>query len=234
MPNEQKNIWEGNAMIKYISHYYDKIGFLFLEHIQMVSICIATSFSISLVLSVLITRKKWLAPFVINFFNIVFCIPSLVLFTLLIPLSGLGMTTGVIAVTLYNVCFLTRNIVIGFDSVDRSVIESAAAMGLSQTQILLSVEFPLALPFVVTAFRLGIIGTISMVTTAAAVNAGGIGELLFDGLRTQNWNKIIIGVALVSVLVLILNAVLIKAENHTTHKALGDDYALSAKKFRVG
>ncbi|MDR0852085.1 MAG: ABC transporter permease [Clostridiales Family XIII bacterium] len=208
-------------MIDYLTKHYDKVLGLLLEHLEIVLFSVALSFVIAMLLVALIHRLKFLYPIVINFFNMCFSIPSLVLFTFLVPFSGLGTKSAIIATVIYNLCVLTRNILSGFDSVDHAVIEAAYGIGLTRWQTFLSVELPLALPIIITGIKLAFIMSVSLVVLATAIGAGGMGALLFDGMRTQNWNKVLIGMIVVTVMVFLFNMIFSLIEKWALRRATG-------------
>jgi osmoprotectant transport system permease protein len=209
-------------MIEYLQKHGDKVTGLLIEHLQIVFFSVAFSFVLAMALTAVIRRFKFLYPFVINFFNICFSIPSLVLFTFLVPIAGLGVKSAVIATVLYNLCVLTRNVLTGFDSVDRAVTEAARGMGMTGAQTFFSVEFPLALPIIITGVKLAFIMSVSLVVLAAAIGTGGMGTLLFDGLRTKNWDKIFIGMIVVTAMVFIFNLIFSIFEKLAAKRAAGE------------
>ncbi|MDR2088972.1 MAG: ABC transporter permease [Clostridiales Family XIII bacterium] len=208
-------------MIDYLQKHGDKVAALLTEHLQIVFFSVALAFALAMSLVILIYRFKFLYPIVINFFNICFSVPSLVLFTFLVPISGLGIKSAVIATVVYNLCVLTKNILAGFDSVDRAIVEAARGMGMTRKQTFLAVEFPLALPIIITGVKLAFIMSVSLVVLAATIGAGGMGALLFDGMRTKNWNKVIIGVIAVTVMVFIFNFIFSIFEKIAQKRAAG-------------
>ena len=131
---------------------------------------------------------------------------SLALFALLIPWTGLGFTTAVIVMVAYNQFMLVRNALEGLRGVDASVLEAARGMGMSETQVLLTVRLPLAMPAVLAGLRLSCVSTVGIATVAAAINAGGLGAVLFSGLRTMNIDKILGGTICCAALALAFDA----------------------------
>jgi osmoprotectant transport system permease protein len=151
---------------------------------------------------------RWLRNPVLAVLGVIYTIPSLSLFVLLIPLFGLGVTPAVIALVAYAQLMLVRNWVIGLTNIDPSIIEAAKGVGMNGWQRFWQVEFPLALPLLLAGIRLATLSTIGIATIAAYINAGGLGELLFIGVTTANYQKILAGSIAVSLLAITANYLL--------------------------
>ena len=197
-----------SMFLKYTTKHYDKLLNALAEHLQIVGITLVSSVALAMLLSVLLMNRKKLAETVVGAWNVVYTIPSLALFALLIPVTGLGKITAVLVLVLYNQFILVRAFTDGLMRVDESVIESATGMGMTQAQIFVLVRFPLALDSIVAGIRIAIVSTIGIATVAATIGAGGLGSLLFDGMRTQNPVKMIWGTILCAGLVLTANLIL--------------------------
>jgi osmoprotectant transport system permease protein len=133
-----------------------------------------------------------------GFSGVVYTIPSLALLAFLVPFTGLSVLTAEIALVGYTLLILLRNIVAGLDGVPADVRESARGMGLSEWQCLWRIELPLALPAIVAGVRVATVTTIGLVTVAAIVGQGGLGQLILGGLRTFFATPVYVG-ALASV-----------------------------------
>lgn len=199
-------------MIEFLQKHPEKLYGPLIEHIQLVLITLAISVAVAAFLTLLSVRFKALGNVLMNIFSVVYSIPSLALFALLIPVSGLGRTTAVIVLTVYNQYLLLRNFITGLNEVDPAIREAAAGIGMTQMQTLIRVQIPLAKKALLAGIRLAVISTIGIGTIAASINAGGLGELLFDGLRTMNTVKILWGSLLSATLAILLNALLKLAE----------------------
>lgn len=202
-----------SMFLKYTTKHYDKLLNALAEHLQIVGITLVISVSLAMLVSVFLMNRKKLAETVVGAWNVVYTIPSLALFALLIPVTGLGKITAVLVLVLYNQFILVRAFTDGLMRVDESVIESATGMGMTQAQIFVLVRFPLALDSIVAGIRIAIVSTIGIATVAATIGAGGLGSLLFDGMRTQNPVKMIWGTILCAGLVLMANLILKVIEN---------------------
>ena len=199
-------------MLTFLQKHPDKIYKPLLEHVQLVVITLLISVAIAVLLTVLSTQYQKVGQVLMNLFSVVYSIPSLALFALLIPVTGLGRTTAVVVLTAYNQYLLLRNFITGLNEVDPAVREAAAGIRLTRMQMLLKVQVPLAKKAILAGIRLAVVSTTGIGTIAASINAGGLGTLLFDGLRTMNTVKILWGSLLSAALAILLNAMLKLAE----------------------
>lgn len=166
------------------------------EHLLLVLYVLLLSILIAGILSYILIEHEKLAQHVIRFFGAVYSIPSLALFALLLPVLGLGNKTAIPVLVVYNQYLLLRNFLTGLCGVEKSVIEAAVGMGMSRFQVTWKIRFPLAMPAILSGIRLSIISTTGIATIAAAIHAGGLGTVLFSGLRTMNTYKIAWGTIL--------------------------------------
>lgn len=169
---------------------------LTLEHLGMVGISTLIAVAIGIPLGILITRKALLRNPVIAAANIVQTIPSLALFGFLLPAPWIGERAerlAVLALTLYALLPLIRNTYAGINGVDRAVIEAARGMGLTDWQLLVKVQLPLASSVILAGIRVAVVISIGLATIAAAIGAGGLGELIFRGLAMVNDSVILAG-----------------------------------------
>lgn len=170
-----------------IEHFSDKVGPRLAEHAILSATTLLIALAISLPLGLLLNRKKQLAGPVITVLNIIYTIPSLALFAVLVslPFMDFGPKTAITALTAYSLFSLVRNTMVGFDSVDPTIKEAARGMGMSARQLLWRVEFPLALPVIVAGLRIATLSTIGLATIASWVGAGGLGQLLRDAINSN-------------------------------------------------
>lgn len=201
-------------MITYLVKYHDKLLNALVQHITIVLITLVLSVVLASVLTILAVYFQWLSRILIGFFSMIYSIPSLALFAILIPVTGLGRNTAIIVLVMYNQYLLLRNFIDGLNQVDGSVIEAATGMGMSRMQILIKVRIPLSLRPLFTGIHLAVVSTIGIATIAATINAGGLGSILLDGLRTLNMNKILWGSILSAGLAIAVNAGLSRLEKH--------------------
>ena len=201
-------------MIDYIVQQSDRLFTAFVQHLQIVGMTLLFSIVLASVLSFLIISSRRATNIVLQFFEIFYSIPSLALFALLVPVTGLGMNSAIIVLVLYNQYLLIRNIVTGIVGIDPAVIESALAMGMSRFELAYKIQIPLAAPMIIAGIRLAVISTTSIATIASTINAGGLGDIIFDGLRTSNQYKIIWGALMSAMIALITDIALRKIEKH--------------------
>ncbi len=169
---------------------------LTLEHLWMVGISILLAVAVGIPLGILITRKPALQRPVIAGANIIQTIPSLALFGFLLPAPWIGDRAGrlaILALTLYALLPLIRNTYAGIKGVDHAVVEAARGMGLTDWQLLFKVELPLAASVILAGVRVAVVISVGLATIAAAIGAGGLGELIFRGLAMVNNNVILAG-----------------------------------------
>ena len=157
----------------------DRIGELLLEHVYLTALAVGIGLVISFAFALLIRdRPRWYGP-IIGGTGILYAIPSLALFALLTPITGLGtVLTAEIALVSYTLLILTRNIVEGLRAVPVDAIEAAAGMGYTPAQRLLRVELPLAMPIIVAGIRIATVSTVGLVTVTALIGLGGLGYLI--------------------------------------------------------
>ena len=183
------------------------------EHIELVLITLVISIAIACLLTLLAMRSERVSDALNNLFSVLYSVPSLALFALLIPVTGLGRTTAVIVLTLYNQYILLRSFTAGLRDVDPAVCEAAKGIGMTDMQILTKIRVPLARRAIFAGIRLAVVSTIGIGTIAASINAGGLGTLLFEGLRTINTPKILWGSVRSALLAVSINKLLKMVEN---------------------
>ncbi len=155
---------------------------LTVAHAQIVLYAIAIATAISLVTAILVYRRERVAAIVLSIVSTFLTIPSLALFSLLIPFVGLGTKPALIALVLYAMLPILRNTVVGLRSVDRAVIESAQGMGMSRLRRLAKIELPLAWPVILTGIRVATVLIVGIAALGAYVGGPGLGEDIFAGL----------------------------------------------------
>jgi osmoprotectant transport system permease protein len=166
------------------------------EHLWLVLISTSIAVAIGIPLGILLSRRPRLRAPVLGLANVMQTVPSLALFGLLIPLpfiGGIGARTAIVALVLYALLPVIRNTVTGILGVDKNVREAAVAMGMTDRQILLQVELPLAASVILTGVRVAVVISVGVATIAAAVGAGGLGTYIFRGLRQYDNRLILAG-----------------------------------------
>lgn len=181
------------------------------EHMAMVGIALAVAIAIGVPLGMLAVRRRTLRNAALAAANIFQTIPSLALFGFLIPipfLGGIGKRTAIVALVLYALLPILRNTYVGLTSVDRAVLESAEAMGMTEAQILWRVRLPLSWSVILAGIRTATVITIGIATIAAAIGAGGLGIFIFRGVAMVSDAVILAGAIPAAVLALAADALL--------------------------
>jgi len=182
-----------------------------LEHLWLVSISVGAAIAISAPVAVVLTGRAHLRRWTLGVVNVIQTIPSLALFGFLIPIpfiGGVGKRTTIIALTLYALLPILRNAVVGIMGVDAGVRESALAMGMTRTQILMKVELPLAFPTILAGVRIATVATIGTATIAAAIGGGGLGTFVFRGIAMADSKVILAGAIPAAVMAIAADEVL--------------------------
>ena len=170
------------------------------EHMWIAGSAAALAAVIGAGLGILISEYSRLAPWVIQSSNILYTIPAISLFGLLIPFSGIGNTTAVLALTLYGLLPMVGHTHTGIQSIDPAVLDAARGMGSSRAQILWRIKLPLALPVMLAALRTMLVMTISLAGIASFIGAGGLGVAIYRGITTNNMALTVAGSLLIMLL----------------------------------
>ena len=193
-------------------HWGDILQPRLLEHLEMTAIAVGIGFAIAFAAALLAHRKDWFeAPFGV-FSAFLYTIPSLALFQLLVPFTGLTMLTIEIGLVGYTLLILFRNILAGLQGVPEEVLEAARGMGLTGRQVLFRVEFPLALPAISAGVRIAVVTTISLATVAAYITPLGLGQPIFNGLQTDFTTEFVATGALAVALAIGADSALVAAQ----------------------
>ena len=191
-----------------IMKHYDDLIAATLEHLLLVLLALVISLIVAAALTILCSYSKAASNVTLGLLSMVYSIPSLAMFALLIPLTGLGRTTAVTVLVVYNQYLLLRNFLAGLENVDESIVEAAVGMGMAPMQLLFKIKLPLAKKAIIAGIRIALVATVSIATIAASINAGGLGAILFDGLRTMNYAKIVGGSVLSALLAISIDVLL--------------------------
>ena len=179
------------------------------QHVVITVVAVAVGLVLSLPLAVLARRSALAETLVVGAAGVVYTVPSLALFALLVPYTAYTATTAIIALALYTLVILVRNAVTGLRQVPDEVVEAARGMGLNALQRLVRVELPIALPSIVAGVRVATVSTISLLTVAAYVGTGGFGQLIDAGFRADYRAKIVTACIACVLLALIADALLL-------------------------
>jgi osmoprotectant transport system permease protein len=193
-------------LVHFIAQNYAQVLDLTLEHLWMVGVSTLLAASIGIPLGILIAHWPILNRPVLASANIIQTIPSLALFGFLLPVPWLGNRVerlAILALTLYALLPLIRNTYTGIRGVDPAVVEAGRGMGMTGRQLLLQVELPLAFSVILSGVRVAVVISVGLATIAAAIGAGGLGELIFRGLAMVN-NQLILAGAIPAALLALL------------------------------
>jgi osmoprotectant transport system permease protein len=193
----------------------DRFGTPTLQHLQIVIPAILIGFVIAFALALIAHRSRWLQAPLLAVTGVLYTIPSIAFFFLLLPLTGLGRDTAIIVLSAYTLQIIFRNTVLGLNNVPASVKDAARGMGFTPRQILWRVELPLAIPEIVAGLRVAVVSTIAIATLAVLISAGGLGTQMY----ASNLNfptSIIIAAAIVILMALAFDAVLQLVERFST------------------
>lgn len=198
------NFWERVLGLgRFFVNNWERVLELTLGHLQMAGIGVLLAVLIGVPIGILLTRFRWLETPVVGAAGVLYSVPSLALFALLIPFTGLGAQPTIVALVLYSLFAIIRNTVAGIQGVDRLTLDAARGMGMTNWQQLLLVQLPLGLPVIVAGIRTATVAAIGIATIGAAVGAQNLGRLIFEGISRSNSDRLLAGVIAVSALALL-------------------------------
>lgn len=171
---------------------FDRYVDPFWDHVYLTLVAVAIGFAISFALALLAYRRRWLVGPIVNLTGILYTIPSLAAFFLLLPLTGRGKTTALIALVAYTLLIIFRNVLAGLDNVPEESKDAGRGMGLTDRQLLWRVELPLAVPEIVAGLRIAATTTVGLATLAFFAGAGGLGAEIFGDINFKS-NVVVAG-----------------------------------------
>ena len=172
-----------------------------LQHVALVAVSVLIGFVIAFGMALLAHRQRWLTPAFIGITGVIFTIPSIALFLLLLPVSGRGNTTAVIALSLYTLQILFRNITQGLVNVPVEMKQAGQGMGMTDRQLLWQVELPLALPEIIAGLRIATVSTVAIATLATFAGGDGLGAQIYGALQQDVFKT---GIFIPSVIVVVM------------------------------
>jgi osmoprotectant transport system permease protein len=164
-----------------------------LDHVVLTGLAVGLGFAISMVLALLIHRDRRFYSPISGITGLLYTIPSLALFAILVPVTGLSLLTAEIGLVSYTLLILTRHIVAGLDGVPRDIDEAAVGMGYGSYGRLLRVDLPLAIPLIIAGLRVATVTTIGLVMVTALIGEGGLGQLMLRGFNFRNYTAVYVG-----------------------------------------
>ncbi len=183
-----------------------------LEHIRISLKAVVCAGVLGILTGVFISRHKKAAGIALGVINVVYTVPSISLLGFLIPFTGIGDKTAVIALTVYGLLPIVRNTYTGLVNVDAGILEVAEGLGADGKQILFGIRFPLAIPVIISGFRNMVVMIIAMGGIASFIGAGGLGAAIYRGITTYNMALTAAGSLLIALLALLSDWLLSRAE----------------------
>jgi osmoprotectant transport system permease protein len=193
----------------------DRFGTPTVQHLQIVIPAIAIGFVLAFALALIAHRTRWLQPPLLAVTGVLYTIPSIAFFFLLLPLTGLGRDTAIIVLAAYTLQIIFRNTILGLNNVPASVKDAARGMGFTSRQILWKVELPLAIPEIIAGLRVAVVSTIAIATLAVLISAGGLGTEMY-GSNLNFPTAIIIAGAIVILMAFAFDAILLLVQRLST------------------
>lgn len=201
----------------WVGDHLHEIRIATFEHLRLTAIAVVVGFAIAAVLSLIAVRWRWSFGPITWVTGVIYTIPSLALFTLLVPITGLGSTlTAEIALVGYTLLILVRNIVAGIDGVPAAVRDAADGMGYTRWRRLLDIDIRLATPAIIAGLRIATVTTVGLVTVTSLIGLGGYGSFIKEGLRRQFSTEIILGGGLSVLMAVAFDVVLVSLERWLT------------------
>lgn len=200
----------------WVGRHTHEIRLATFEHLRLTLIAVVVGFAISLVLSTIAVRWRWTFPPIAGFAGVIYTVPSIALFSFLLPITGFTTLTAEIGLVSYTLAIFIRNIVAGVDDVDRAVKDAADGMGYAPLRRFITVDLPLAAPAIVAATRIATVSTVGLVTITGLIGQGGYGSFIESGLSRSFSTEVVIGGGLSIVMAIVLDLLLVGVERVTT------------------
>ena len=220
------------TLFNYMVDHGAQIWSLTVEHIEMTAIAVGISILIGVPLGILISYVKKMDKPVIGAANVVQAIPSMALLGLGIPLMGIGVLPAIVMVIIYSLLPIIKNTYTGISGIDPQMVEAAHGIGLTKWQVLKKVKLPMALPVIMAGVRISAVTAVGLMTMAAFIGAGGLGYLVFSGIRTVNNYQILAGAIPACILALIVDFLMGLIEKLVTPISLQKNFGVSKEHLK--
>jgi osmoprotectant transport system permease protein len=198
----------------WIADNFDRYVDPFFEHVLLTVVAVAIGFAIAFALALVAYRRRWLVGPVTQVTGILYTIPSIAAFFLLLPITGRGFVTATIALVAYSLLIIFRNVLAGLDNVPDETKDAGRGMGLTSRQLLWRVEVPLALPEILAGLRIAATSTVGLATLAFFAGAGGLGEQIFADINFKS--NVVVAGGLAVALAALLDAAILLAQRSIT------------------
>ncbi|SEL81943.1 osmoprotectant transport system permease protein [Bosea lupini] len=192
---------------------YDRLLLALWEHIQLVCVGLLIALVIGVPLGVLSARRPRFALVVLLVSGALYTVPALAIFALLIPYLGLGFWPAIVALVAYALLIIIRNVATGLREISPDILDAANGMGYGSWRRLFAIELPLALPVIIAGVRIAVVTQVSVATVAAFINAGGLGDIIFQGITQDFGEKVVVGAVVTSALAVFCDESLRRVEN---------------------
>ncbi len=196
--------------------HIDRYGTPTMQHLELVLFSVVIGFVIAFAISLLAHRHAWLRPPLLAGTGVLYTIPSIAFFFLLLPITGRGAETAIIALSAYTLQIIYRNTMTGLANVPGSVKDAARGMGLTDRQILWKVELPLATPEIIAGMRIATVSTVAIATLAVFAGGGGLGTQIYGGGNLTFATSIIIAGGIAILMALVFDVILLLLQHLTT------------------
>jgi len=194
----------------------DRYGTPTVQHLEIVLLSVVIGFVIAFALALFAHRRRQLQPPLLAATGILYTIPSIAFFFLLLPITGFGRDTAIIVLAAYTLQIIYRNTILGLANVPASVKDAARGMGLTNRQILWQVELPLAIPEIIAGLRVAVVSTIAIATLVVFIDAGGLGTQIYGSGNLTFPTSIVIAMGIVMGMALLFDLVLLTVQRLTT------------------
>lgn len=190
----------------------DRIYEMTLRHLEICGISIGLALAIGVPVGILCAKSRMLAAPILSLVSVIYTVPTLAMFGLMIPILGIGLVPAIAAIVLYSLLPVVQNTYTGIVTLRPELREAAVGLGMSSGQLLVRVELPLAVLVISAGFRVAVVNAIGMATLASLIGAGGLGDMVFRGISTVSLTVVLAGSIPVVALALFADSLLKKAE----------------------
>lgn len=199
----------------FAAQHWQEMLRLTLEHVLLCGVSLGIALAIAVPLGVWIHGRERRTAIVTGLAGVMYTVPSLALFAVLVPIAGLGVVPAAVGLVLYAQLMLVRAVVTSLDSVDADVREAAVGMGVDRLTILRTIDAPLAAPVFLAGLRVAAVTIIGIATIGAVIDAGGLGELILQGVQRNDTQRVLAGALAVTALAMLVDAAIVRAERRS-------------------
>ncbi|WHI88741.1 ABC transporter permease [Staphylococcus epidermidis] len=207
-------------MKAFLQEYGSQLLSKAVEHFYISMFALLLAIVVAVPLGILLSKTQRTANVVLTVAGVLQTIPTLAVLAIMIPIFGVGKTPAIVALFIYVLLPILNNTVLGVKNIDKNVIQAGQSMGMTKFQLMKDVEMPLALPLIISGIRLSSVYVISWATLASYVGAGGLGDLVFNGLNLYQPPMIISATIVVTLLALVIDFILSLVEKWVVPKGL--------------